>query len=289
MEIIVAKYGGFCFGVKKAVNTAMAVTESAESSRPIYTFGPLIHNKNVVQKLEANGAVVIESLDEISEGTVIVRSHGVAESFYTQAEEKELTVVDATCVFVKKVHKIVKKYDALGYQIIILGNRNHPEIIGINGWCKNEASIISTLEELKCLDLTTKPICVVAQTTLNTDLWAVLTEYIKETATEYKLYNTICSATKQRQDEVREIARIVDCMIIIGGKNSSNTQKLLEIAKEYDIFTKHIEESSEINVKFIKKYDKIGIVAGASTPDWIINEVIHKLKCEGEVVFNGKQ
>ncbi|MCK8058824.1 MULTISPECIES: 4-hydroxy-3-methylbut-2-enyl diphosphate reductase [unclassified Fusibacter] len=289
MQIHIAKYGGFCFGVRKAVNTAIEITESEDYTHPIYTYGPLIHNRQVVERLEANGATVIDSIDGITSGTVIVRSHGVPEAFYSEAEKHGLDVVDATCVFVKKVHSIVKEYHEKKYQIVILGDREHPEIIGINGWCEQDAYIINTEEDLQSYDLKSKPLCVVAQTTFDTQKWVKLTSIIKAESEDCILFNTICSATKQRQDEVRELSLKMDCIIVVGGKNSSNTQKLYEIARESNVFTKHIEESSEINVNFFRKYDKIGIVAGASTPDWIINEVIHKLKCEGEVVFNGKQ
>ncbi len=293
MELYIAKHGGFCFGVKRAVETAIATTEAHDARRPIYTYGPIIHNQDVVKMLAERGAQVIDTLDDIHDCTVIVRSHGVGEAFYKEAEEKHLDVIDTTCVFVKKVHRLVKESAEKGERIIICGDPDHPEVKGICGWAADKIHVVDSVEN--CEKLVTMllayrdPLCIVAQTTLNTKLWEALTEQFKKLPLQIHIHNTICSATRLRQDEVHDIAQKVDFILVIGGKESSNTQKLFEIAKKYQKKAQHIENVDEINVNFLKKYDKIGIVAGASTPDWVIQEVIQKLKSEGEVVVNGRQ
>lgn len=286
-KIIVAKYGGFCFGVKKAVNLAMQTANQHDGSRPLYSYGPLIHNEQVTDRLAARGVQVIDSLDNIDSADLIIRSHGVPALVYDKAKAYDLSLIDTTCVFVKRVHDIVKQHSEKGDQVVIIGNKNHPEIIGISGWCEG-GIIIDSLNEAQHIN-TDKALCVVAQTTLNTDKWQEITDYLITAHQPCYLYNTICSATKQRQDEVRAIAQQVDLMIVIGGKNSSNTQKLYEISKKICKKSLLIQDFTQIEVKFIRKYGNIGIVAGASTPDWIIDEVIQKLKFEGEVVVNGKQ
>lgn len=286
-KIIVAKYGGFCFGVKKAVNLAMETARRHDSKRPLYSYGPLIHNEQVTDRLASRGVEVIDSLDAIDNADLIIRSHGVPAAVYDSAKAQGLSLIDTTCVFVKRVHDIVKQHSEQGDQVVIIGDKNHPEIIGISGWCSGSI-IINSVQEAKRIN-TDKALCVVAQTTLNTGKWQEITDYLVKAHQPCHLYNTICSATKQRQDEVREIAKQVDLMIVIGGKNSSNTQKLYEISQKICKKSLLIQDFTQIEVKFIRKYGSIGIVAGASTPDWIIDEVIQKLKFEGEVVFNGKQ
>ncbi len=289
MEIFVAKHSGFCFGVKRAFETAIEVTENPDSELPIYTYGPLIHNQDVVDHLAKRGASVIESLEDVEKGTIIIRSHGVGQAFYQEANAIGLHIVDTTCVFVKKVHRIVKEHTDLGYRVIICGDPDHPEVIGIKGWSEQKAVVVKNLEDAMALSESDLPICLVAQTTLNSKTWKALLSYFESTKKPLIAFNTICSATRLRQEETTELAKKVDFMLVIGGKSSSNTQKLYEIAKKHEIIAQHIENVSEINVNLMRKYDKIGIVAGASTPDWVINEVIYKLKSEGEVVVNGRQ
>lgn len=293
MELYIAKHGGFCFGVKQAVETALQVTEAQNTKRPIVTYGPLIHNQDVVKLLASRGASVVESLEGLEEATVVVRSHGVGQAFYKEASSRGIDVVDTTCVFVKKVHRIVNEHAARGYRIVICGDPKHPEIIGICGWAGSDYQVISTVEEGQAIyaasQLEEKPLCLVAQTTLNQKKWTDLVEVFKTYPGQVEIFNTICSSTRLRQDEVVEISKKVDFVLVVGGRESSNTQKLYEIAKKQGKNAQHIENVDEINVNLLKKYDKIGIVAGASTPDWVIQEVIQKLKSEGEVVVNGRQ
>lgn len=293
MELFIAKHGGFCFGVKQAVDTALQITENPDTQRPIVTYGPLIHNADVVKLLESRGAKVVASIDDLEHATVVVRSHGVGEAFYQQAEAQEIHVVDTTCVFVKKVHRIVKDHAQKGYRIIICGDAKHPEIVGICGWAGEKQHVVDSVAAVEALlekiSGEPEPLCVVAQTTLNVKLWEQMIQLFKSTEHVIAVFNTICSATRLRQEEVAEISQKVDFVLVIGGASSSNTQKLYEIAKKQGKNAQHIENVDEINVNFLKKYDKIGIVAGASTPDWVIQEVIQKLKSEGEVVVNGRQ
>ncbi len=283
-KIIVAKYAGFCSGVKNAVDTAFLSADN--NNGELYAYGELIHNESVNCKLADKGVRVVDDITDLKDATIIIRSHGVSKQTYQTAAQNNNTIIDTTCVFVKRVHDIVQQHDKEGYQIVIIGNAKHPEVIGISGWCHN-AVIINSLAEAKVIS-SPKPLCVVAQTTLNDDLYQTITRYFKSHYSDALLYKTICAATRKRQDEAREIAKKVDFMIVIGGKNSSNTKKLYDISKKICKNAQLIQNFNQIDVKLLQKYVNIGIVAGASTPDWIIDEVISKLKNKGEVVINGK-
>ncbi len=285
-KIIVARHAGFCSGVKNAVKTAFDSAKQIDKNRPLYSYGELIHNEAVNNELSKCGVSVIDDLETANDSTVIIRSHGVAKDVYQTIERHNNQLVDATCVFVKRVHRIVEEQAGQGYQIVIIGDAKHPEVQGISGWC-NDAIIINSLAEAKLIN-SKKPLCIVAQTTLNATLYDEISEYLAARYRDAVFYKTICSATQLRQDEAREIAQKVDFMIVIGGKNSSNTKKLYDISKKICKKAQLIQNFRQINVKLLRKYGNIGIVAGASTPDWIIDEVIRKLKIEGEVVINGK-
>lgn len=273
MKVKIAKNAGFCFGVKRAMK--MAWDELQKSEDGIYALGPLIHNKQAVLKYEENGLKTIEKVSEVPESkSMIIRSHGVGESVYTESKEKDLNVIDTTCPFVKKIHEVAKKYYSQGFSIIVIGDSKHPEVIGINGWCNNEAIIIKTLEDLENISLDkNKKYCVVAQTTINIDLYNKILEALSNKLDNVVFNNTICSATKVRQEAAKEISKDVDMMVVVGGKHSSNTQKLVQICKEY-VPTLAIETVDELNPEYFKGFNKVGLTAGASTPDWIIEEVI---------------
>ncbi|MCX7709614.1 MAG: bifunctional 4-hydroxy-3-methylbut-2-enyl diphosphate reductase/30S ribosomal protein S1 [Clostridia bacterium] len=290
MEIIVAKTAGFCFGVNKAVTLAYNLVEKSEDR--IYTFGPVIHNDQVVGQLNERGVKIAEKVEDISEDScVIIRAHGVTPEIYNSIEQKTEKIMDATCPYVKKIHNLVNEKYREGYQIIIVGDKNHPEVIGINGWCNNSAYIVETKEEVEKLPkgIENKPVCVVAQTTLTYEKWQAINEYLKKVFENIIKFDTICNATSQRQNEAGEIAARVDMMLVIGSSHSSNTQKLVDICKKYCPETYKIETSGEIPPVDIKKIKKIGITAGASTPEWIIKEVIEKMvelnKQENEMSF----
>ena len=275
MEVIVAKTAGFCFGVDRAVKT---VYEQIGKEEPIYTYGPIIHNEIVVGDLEKKGVHVLESeeeLKQVQEGTVVIRSHGVSEHIYQLIRDKGLNMVDATCPFVKKIHKIVKQAGEEGRYVIIIGKETHPEVEGIKGWCNHGVSVVQNEEELRNLSINPEtPITLVAQTTFNQKKFEYLVEISKKIWYNNHIVNTICNATQERQTEARKLASSVDAMIVIGGKNSSNTQKLYEICKNECNKTYYIQTLEDLAARdFLTTVCTVGITAGASTPKNIIEEV----------------
>lgn len=271
MEVILAKTAGFCFGVKRAVDTVY----KEAGKKNVYTYGPIIHNSEVVNDLKKKGVEVInsrEELEALEEGTVIIRSHGVAREIYDLIHEKGLELVDATCPFVRKIHKIVEKAGNDGDQVIIVGSEQHPEVQGIKGWCTGEVHIISDAEQFEGIDLN-KPTTLVSQTTFNYKKFQDLVEIIKKKEYNICISNTICNATEERQNEARRIARRADAMIVIGDSSSSNTRKLYEICKTECQETFYIQTLSGLELDKLESSDCIGITAGASTPNNIIEEV----------------
>lgn len=277
MKVKIAKNAGFCFGVKRAMNMAWQELEEREDG--VYALGPLIHNKQAVSKYEENGLKTVDDLNLIPPNeNVIIRSHGVGKEVYIKSKEKDISVIDTTCPFVRKIHNIAKEYSEKGYKIIVIGDKKHPEVIGINGWCNDEGIIIKSLEELDNINFDkNQKYCVVSQTTINLELYEAITEKLSKLLDDVILKNTICSATKERQHSARELSKEVDCMIVIGGKHSSNTQKLVNICNEI-VPTFAIETKNELSVEDLKKYNTVGVTAGASTPDWIISDVINFIK-----------
>lgn len=272
-EVILAQNAGFCFGVKRAVEEALKVQK--QEGKKIYTLGPLIHNNDVVKFLETNNiySIKLEDINKLNKNDVIViRSHGVSEAILNLLKQHELKIIDATCPFVTNIQRKVKKYSKLGYTIIILGDANHPEVIGINGWC-NDKGIISKNGDF--INEKFSKVCVVSQTTEKVANWEMLMKNISTKAKEILAFNTICAATDVRQKSTNKLSKEAEVMIVIGGKNSSNTSKLYQISKQNCNNTIHIENVSELPKGFINSnIKKIGITAGASTPDWIIKEVI---------------
>lgn len=275
MEIILADKAGFCYGVKRAVE--MTEKELSNTKEKVYSLGPLIHNPQAVKEFEEKGLMVIDEISEIRDSKVIIRSHGVSKEIVDKMKEQNIDIVDSTCPYVKSVHNKVEEYHKQGYNIVIVGDKNHPEIIGINGWCNNKAFIINSEEEALNLPKMDK-VCVVSQTTNTQEKFARLSEIVKEKGNEVKIFNTICNATNHRQEACREVAKKVDAMIVIGGYHSSNTKKLADISKKYCKHVYHIETKDELPLDEIQKFNKIGITAGASTPDWIIKEVIETME-----------
>lgn len=274
MEIIVAKSAGFCFGVNRAIESCYNQIGNGK----IYTYGSLIHNKEVTKDLESKGVKVIESLNSIDEGTVVIRSHGVGKYLYDELEKKGINYIDGTCPFVKKIHNIVKENFDKGNNIIIIGNSKHPEVMGINGWCENSATIIEDISEVENININLeKDTTLVVQTTFRGSKFEEITKAVKSRIDNIKIYNTICSATDERQREAVELSQKVDKMIVIGDKSSSNTQKLYEICKKYCQNTYYIETICDLVLNIFHSNDKIGITAGASTPSAIIKEVISSM------------
>lgn len=285
-NIILAESAGFCFGVKRAVEEAVKIKEKYD--RTIYTLGPLIHNKDAVEYLKNNNIYPVElsSIDTLKEGDVIIiRSHGVPEDVYEDLNRRKLVVVDATCPYVSNIQKKVKNYYDLGYTIIIVGDKDHPEVIGINGWCGNSSIISKDGENFESLP---RRVCVVSQTTEKQENWEKVLNKVIKSSKEIVAFNTICSATEVRQKSAEKISKEVDAMVVIGGFNSSNTTKLYEICKKNCPDTVHVENAGEIPDYIInsKNIKKIGVTAGASTPDWIIKEAIFKMNDEKNIEMN---
>ena len=268
MEITVAKTAGFCFGVKRAVEKVY--DQIATGKKPIYTYGPIIHNEEVVRDLEEKGVQVINSKEEL----VVIRSHGVGREIYELLERQGLELVDATCPFVKKIHKIVREQCEAGRRVIIVGNEHHPEVEGIKGWGNEYTLAVESLEEFENLALRPdEKLCIVAQTTFNYNKFQDLVEKISKTYYDILVLNTICNATQERQVEARQIASQVDVMIVIGGRNSSNTQKLYEICRRECKHTYYIQTLEDFKPEITGTVRSVGITAGASTPNQIIEEV----------------
>lgn len=278
MEIHVAKYSGFCKGVKDVVDIL-----EKNISKDTVTYGPVVHNDSVIKYFKEKGIEYLEpqaidNLSEIKNKTIIIRAHGVAPEVISTLE-KNNKIIDGTCPFVKKVQTIARRIADQGKELVILGEKNHPEIIGINGWAQNKGIVVKDLEELKQYNII-KPMGVVTQTTFKVEKLNEILQFLKESYEEpdIEIYNTICSATRQRQEAVVEIAKKVDMVLVIGGKDSSNTAKLTSICTEIGVVTYQIEEAHQIDPSWLENIQSIGVTAGASTPDWIIREVIRMVK-----------
>ena len=273
-EVKVAKSAGFCFGVKRAVEM---VYNEAGKGKKVYTLGPIIHNEQVVKDLEEKGVNVLDSVNDIKDGedaTVIIRSHGISEEIYSQLKKKDVKIIDATCPFVAKIHRIVQEKHKAGYQIVIAGNANHPEVEGIKGWCGNNAAIIESIEDAEKVVLNMdRKVCVVAQTTFNYKKFKDIVDILLKKSYDIDVMNTICNATEERQTEAGTIAGQSDAMLVIGGKHSSNTQKLYEICKKECSDTYFIQTLDDLDLNKLQSFRSVGITAGASTPNNIIKEV----------------
>ena len=283
MNVKLAKSAGFCFGVKRAVN--MVYDRIGQTDMPIYTYGPIIHNEEVVKDMESKGVHVVEDLSDLAtlpKGIIIIRSHGISKSEYDQMQEAGFEIVDATCPFVLKIHRLVREYSMKGHYIIIVGNENHPEVQGIRGWVEESGvSIIATKEDADNFALPDAvPVTIVSQTTFNYNKFQELVEIITKKGYDINVLNTICNATEERQTEARSIAKESDAMIVIGGKSSSNTQKLFEICKNECANTYYIQTIDDLDPAVLRSIDNVGITAGASTPNNIIEEVQKNVRNE---------
>ncbi|WXR61162.1 4-hydroxy-3-methylbut-2-enyl diphosphate reductase [Peptostreptococcaceae bacterium AGR-M142] len=278
MKIELAPCAGFCFGVKRAIDMSFEVVKEKEN---IYSLGPLIHNKQVVEKFANKGLTVVDGVHELKNlnvNKVIIRSHGSKKSDYDYLNLNEIEIVDTTCPYVKKIQNIVYNHYENGYKIIILGNKNHPEIVGINGWCENKGIVVNSEEEFKDIEfLENEKYCFVSQTTMKLSIYNNIVSYLNEFANNVVIFNTICKATKNRQESAFLLSKKVDVMIVIGGYHSSNTQKLAKVCSE-NVKTYHIETINDLDLSIFDKDMQVGMTAGASTPDWIINEVLDTLK-----------
>lgn len=285
-QVILASNAGFCFGVKRAVDEALKVKEK-HPSITVYTLGPLIHNSHAVNFLKDKDIkpIDLKNIESLKEDDfIIIRSHGIPKATYEYLQEKKLNIIDATCPFVTKIQKKAEEYYKKGYKIVIVGDGNHPEVIGINGWCDNSSIFYKNGEFSEELPM---KVCVLSQTTEKQENFENAIEYVSKHCREFVAFNTICSATNERQTSATELSSKVDAMIVLGGKNSSNTTKLYEICSSNCSNTIHVESAEDIPEEFIKGENfKIGITAGASTPDWIIKEAINKMNNENVMDMN---
>ena len=280
MEVTVAKTAGFCFGVKRAVEKVYE--QIGKTEKPIYTYGPIIHNEQVVGDLQEKGVEVIDTLEElktIRDAVVVIRSHGVGKDVYDILKENGVEIVDATCPYVKKIHRIVEKQTAEGRRVLIVGSEDHPEVQGIKDWGDERTKVIENMDDFRRLELPEdEKLCIVSQTTFNYKKFQDLVEKISKTRYDITVLNTICNATQERQVEAMRIASQVDVMLVIGGKHSSNTQKLYDICRKECKNTYYIQTLGDFNPECISSVRSVGITAGASTPNNIIEEV--HTKCQ---------
>lgn len=278
MEIKIAKHAGFCFGVTKAIEKAFSSVDDKNIKKPLYSLGHIVHNTHVVNDLEKKGVTIVSDIKEINtEGTLIISAHGVAPQIFEAAEKKGLQVIDTTCIKVKKVQELAQNLKKEGFFIVIIGDPNHPEVKGVKEWAGNNSLIIPSKDAISKIDFSQK-IGILAQTTITKDQFESISESIKSKAyLEVKAFNTICNATNTRQKAARELAKEVDIMLIIGDTKSANTKKLYEISKQIISDSYLISNLEDIDIKWFNKKSKIGITAGASTPQSIIDAVVNKL------------
>ncbi len=284
MEIVVGKNAGFCYGVSNAVNKTK---ESLEQEKKLYCLGELVHNEKVNKELKNKGLKIVQHIEEVPNGEkLIFRAHGVEKDIYEKSKEKGIDIIDLTCPKVLIIHELVNKYKKDNYFIILIGNKNHPEIIGTYSFCKEVAEVIQVQEDIQevikaVINSRKEKVVILSQTTISVNKFEELSEIIKchlPKKIKVEVKNTICSATKIRQEETKQIAKQVDIMIIIGGKNSSNTEKLYDIAIQECNNAMCVQTSEELYLSYIKEFKKIGIMAGASTPEDSIKEIIEVLK-----------
>lgn len=280
MKVTVAKTAGFCFGVRRAVEKVYE--QIGKTEKPIYTYGPIIHNEQVVGDLREKGVQVIDSLEKlrtIRDAVVVIRSHGVGKNVYDILKENDVEIIDATCPYVKKIHRIVEKQMAEGRRVLIVGSEDHPEVQGIKGWGDERTVVIENMDDFSRLDLPEdEKLCIVSQTTFNYKKFQDIVEKISKTRYDINVLNTICNATQERQVEAMRIASQVDVMLVIGGKHSSNTQKLYDICRKECKNTYYIQTLGDFNPECMSSVRSVGITAGASTPNNIIEEV--HTKCQ---------
>lgn len=277
-----AQTAGFCMGVRRAVDKVLHMARSSGSG-PIYTYGELIHNPPTVELLKRRGIIPIESLDDIDRGTVVVRAHGISPREREKLKEKNITLVDATCPKVARVQAIIKKHVSMGYNVVIVGNADHPEVRGLLGYAEPGGIVVADVEDVDRLPELEK-VCVVAQTTRNRRHYEEVCSRMKERFPEVLVFNTICDSTERRQAEVLGMTGEVDVMIIVGGRNSSNTKELLDISRRSGTPTFQVETAEELRDINLDKAARVGVSAGASTPNWITDSVVDYL-----TLYRGKE
>ena len=275
MEIIVAENAGFCFGVKRALDLVARAAD--DRSRAVYTLGALIHNPQEIARLEEGGVHQADALDEVSSGAIVLSAHGVDPEVEEAARGRGLEVIDATCPFVKRAHDHILALSSEGYAIVILGDRGHREVEGLAARAEGKAEIVSSAEEAQRLPFR-KRFGLVVQTTQRPEALRAVAGVLAERCGELRVFNTICEATVKRQQSARELAERADVMIVVGGRNSANTQRLAEICAATGTPTHHVETASELQAEWVGRVELVGVTAGASTPAWIVDEVVQRLR-----------
>ena len=286
MKIIIAKTSGFCMGVRRAVEMVLDAPEAHQN--PISTYGPLIHNPQVLEVLEEKGISAFNELPEQGSGTVLIRAHGVPPEAKDRLDEVGFKVIDATCPRVIKVQTIIKKHQKKGFASIIIGDNNHPEVIGLRGYAGEQGFVVKNLDELNALPEFENAI-IVAQTTLNQHLWHSVKKWAADNHPHYKIFETICDSTERRQAEVQRLAESVDAIIVVGGRSSGNTKRLVDIARQTGKPAFHVEDEAdlaEIDMQALSSAHQIGITAGASTPNWVIKKIYRTMEA---LLFQRKQ
>lgn len=280
MEIYLADKAGFCFGVKRAINTAF----EAASGGNVYCLGPLIHNPQEVERLNQAGVRTVEQFSALKPGeSLIIRSHGVPPQVLQQARSRGLNIIDLTCPFVGKAQRDAESLKKEGYQVIVVGEKRHPEVQSILGYAGDNALVVEKGRDLEGLSLQTR-LGVVAQTTQSYGNFSEIVLKLLRLSKELKVFNTICHSTKERQEAAKVLASQMDLMLVVGGRNSANTSRLATLCKEQGKPTHHIEVADEIMVDWVKGAEKVGVTAGASTPDWVLEAVLKKLQELGGTV-----
>lgn len=273
MRIIVAKKAGFCFGVKRAID--ITFTLAKEAKKGVFTYGPLIHNPQVVEELRQKDIHTVNDLSSSAIKTLIIRTHGVAPEVYADTKKMGYTVIDATCPFVKKAQNFTTILRDEGYQVLIIGDEKHPEVQGLIGFAGSDVIIAKDAEHLPRVK---RKVGIIVQTTQSFEIFRKIVLQVIEKAREVKIYNTICDSTIQRVKETKELGKKVGLMIIVGGKNSSNTNQLVNLSLEVCDKVYHIETAGEVAGKWFEGIRKVGISGGASTPQWIIDDVVKKIR-----------
>ncbi|MBI5640245.1 MAG: 4-hydroxy-3-methylbut-2-enyl diphosphate reductase [Nitrospirae bacterium] len=284
MEIITAKRAGFCFGVKRAIDITFDIAK--EDRKGVYTLGPIIHNPQVIRKLREEGISPIE-IENVKRGkckTLIIRTHGIPCQLYDKISAQGFRIIDATCPFVKKAQLYAKLLKEKGYQVVILGDKNHPEVMGLMSFAGDDVMVVGQDTPLKGLK---SKVGIIVQTTQPVEALKKVLSKVIEHAREVKVYNTICSSTALRLKETEAMAHKADVMIVVGGKNSANTTQLANLCRSLSVRTYHIETAAEIEAEWFDNAGRVGITAGASTPDWIIREVEKRIRDRGGESRNG--
>ena len=276
-KIEVSEFSDFCFGVKRAIHLAEGALKTCP--KPVFSLGPLIHNRKVVEELSKNGLRVRGDYSKIREGTIVTRSHGIKTDVLRQIRSKRIKVVDATCPFVKNAQMLTKKLADEGYFVVIIGDKGHPEVKSLKSYSQRKVAVVASRSDAKRLKMNKGKIGVVTQTTQSfKNFKDIIDELVRKPYREIRVFNTICSDVSMRQMSAEQCSKANDVMIVVGGKNSANTKKLQEICKRAGTVSYHIEDKDEIETRWLKGKKRVGVVSGASTPRWIVQDVVKRLK-----------